>query len=396
LSLNIPGIFSVDDHVVESPTIWSDRLPAKYAGVGPRVVREKVGTMEYIGGVLEFGPAEEGRIADVWHYEDKWVPLYMTSAAVGYDITTAIEMPLTFDEIRKGCYDPAARIEDMDVSGVYASLCFPNNSLVRFCGQVFKEASDKDLALLCVRAYNDWMVDEWCAGSGGRLVPLCIVPLWDPVLAAEEIRRNAARGVRAVTFSEMPAFLDLPSPHTDHWNPFFQACQETGTVICLHIGSGSRVGTGSPDAPMGVTLSLTFLTAAQALADWLLSGVFERFPQLRVCMAECQIGWIPYLLERLDSIWERRGFTRVGDDRLRRPPRDYFRDHILVSFFDDLYGAQSYAQIGEDNIAFETDYPHQDSNWPNSLKVGESQTEGLPAEVRSKLLYGNAARWFGL
>src|SRR5207244_6428848 len=127
------------------------------------------------------------------------------------------------------------RLEDMDANWIEASLCFP--TFPRFCGQTFTEAKDHDLGLLCVKAYNDWMVDEWCAPSNGRLIPLTIVPLWDAALAAAEVRRNAERGVHAVCFSEIPPFLGLPSIHDEnnYWEPFFAACEDTDTVINMHI-----------------------------------------------------------------------------------------------------------------------------------------------------------------
>ena len=147
----------------------------------------------------------------------------------------------------------------MDVNWVEASLCFP--TFPRFCGQTFLEAKDRELALLCVQAYNDWMVEEWCAGTGGRLIPLCIIPLWDAEVAAAEVRRNAARGVHAVCFSEIPHHLGLPSIHTDYWDPFFQACEETDTVVNMHIGSSSQMPATSPDAPAAVQATLSFNNA---------------------------------------------------------------------------------------------------------------------------------------
>src|SRR5258708_38376868 len=108
--------------------------------------------------------------------------------------------------MRDVCYDPKARVDDMLVNPVDSSLCFP--SFPRFCGQTFLEAKDREVALACVVAYNDWMVEEWCGDSAGRLIPLCLIPLWDATLAAAEVRRNAARGVRAGSFSEIP-------PHPD-------------------------------------------------------------------------------------------------------------------------------------------------------------------------------------
>jgi len=171
---------------------------------------------------------------------------------------------------------------------VEASLCFP--TFPRFCGQTFTEAKDHDLGLACVKAYNDWMVEEWCGDSGGKLVPLTIVALWDPQLAAAEVRRNADRGVRAVTFSEIPPHLGLPSIHTDHWDPFIAACEETGTVICMHIGSSSRMPATSADAPPAVAATLSFNNAMASMSDWLFSGKLVQFPGLRLAYSEGQIG----------------------------------------------------------------------------------------------------------
>ncbi|HEV7761909.1 MAG TPA: amidohydrolase family protein, partial [Acidimicrobiales bacterium] len=181
-----PKIISVDDHVVEPPNVWMDRLPSKYRDVGPRIVRAPMAETSLAGGVWRNEMGTEGPPVDWFLYEDlKW-PHTRINASVGMareDITMA---GMTYDEMRPGCYDPAARLDDMDTNWVEASLCFP--SFPRFCGQTFHEAADTELAMLCVKAYNDWMVDEWCGGSGGRLIPLCLIPLWDPVAAAAEIR----------------------------------------------------------------------------------------------------------------------------------------------------------------------------------------------------------------
>ena len=151
----------------------------------------------------------DGPPTDWWIYEDLKFPYKRNIAAVGFDRDEMTLEGITREEMRRGCWDPKARLEDMDLNHVEASLCFP--TFPRFCGQTFAEAHDKEVALACVRAYNDWMVEEWCGDSGGRLIPLCLIPLWDIELAVAEIRRNAARGVRAVTFSEIPTYLGLPS-----------------------------------------------------------------------------------------------------------------------------------------------------------------------------------------
>src|SRR5262249_15194033 len=143
-------------------------------------------------------------------------------------------------------------------NNVEVSVCFPN-VLPRFCGQTFAEAKDKELALLCVQAYNDWNIDEWCGGAGrGRLIPLTLVPLWDVDLAVAEVHRTAAKGSHAITFPEDPLPLGLPGIYSGYWDPFFAACVETDTVVNMHIGSSSRMTRHSPDAPQIVWSTLMF------------------------------------------------------------------------------------------------------------------------------------------
>ena len=243
------------------------------------------------GGAYEQTFDHDGPQADCWVYEDLVYINKRHVAAVGFDRDDMTLSPITYDEMRPGCYDPKARLDDMDINHVEASLCFP--TFPRFCGQTFLEAKDQELALACVHAYNDWMVEEWCGDSGGRLIPLCIVPLWDAELAAAEVRRNAARGVHAVCFSEIPPKLGLPSIHSGYWDPFFAACEETDTVVCMHIGSSSQMPATSADAPAAVAATLSFNNAMASLTDFLFSGVLVRFPTLKLAYSEGQIGWIP-------------------------------------------------------------------------------------------------------
>src|SRR3954451_10468262 len=193
----VPRFVSVDDHIIEPAGVWQDRLPAKYKDIGPRLERLRVDNLKFDGINYTFdvidSSAKEGKLADFWCYEDIRVPMRRIITAVGFPPEERTLIPVTYDEMRQGCWNQTARLEDMDANHTEASLCFP--TFPRFCGQTFEEAKDKELALLCVQAYNDWMVDEWCGGAGGgRLIPLIIVPLWDADLAAAEVRRNAARG----------------------------------------------------------------------------------------------------------------------------------------------------------------------------------------------------------
>jgi predicted TIM-barrel fold metal-dependent hydrolase len=392
----LPKIISVDDHVVEPPHVWTSRVPARYRDHAPRVERHGLGSMAYIGGRYQIEPDDDGDPCDWWVYEDLMAPHKRHVAAVGFDRDEMTLSAITYDEMRPGCYDPKARVSDMELNWVEASLCFP--TFPRFCGQTFLEAKDHDLAMLCVKAYNDWMVEEWCGESEGHLIPLCLIPLWDATAAAAEVRRNADRGVRAVCFCEIPPHLGLPSVHDPggHWDPFFAACQDTGTVVCMHIGSSSKMPAASPDAPPAVQATLSFNNAMASLSDFLFSGVLVRFPRLKLAYSEGQIGWIPYILERADDVWrEHRAWGGVKDV-VPEPPSTYYYRQVFGCFFRDRHGLESLHRVGIDNTTFETDYPHTDSTWPDTKRVAEEMMAGLPDDVVSKIVRGNAIRMLEL
>ena len=396
--IEIPKIISVDDHVVEPPDLWVERLPTKYKDRGPRVERDRA-IFNFEGGIFSYEKGvRDGEECDWWIYDDLVYPFPKLSAAVGFD--TLDVTPVTFDQIRPGCWKQKERLEDMDANHVEASVNFPN-VLPRFCGQAFLEREDKELAFLCVQAYNDWMIDEWCSGDGkGRLIPMTIVPLWDPILAAAEIRRCANKGSHAIAFTENPHPLGLPSIHSPdrHWDPVFQACAETETILNMHIGSSSKMPATSPDAPFAVSSTITFSNAMGSFCDYILSGVFDRFPDLRIAYAEGQVGWLPYVIERMDKLWEERDNSSDFGVMLPHRPSSYIADHIYGCIFDDEVGLLNRDLIGMDQICFEVDYPHADSTFPNTKQVATSivETAGLNEQEVYKLMRGNAIRGWGL
>ena len=390
----LPWIISVDDHVVEPPHLFERWLPPKWREAGPRLVSMP---WELGPGFRQgFRPAGSGPETDFWIVEDICLGVPKVEAAAGFTAEEIGRGPVRYDEMRPGCFQVKERLEDMDLNKVERSLCFPN--VVRFAGQLFLWLKDKDLALACVRAYNDWMVEEWAGDSGGRLLPLCLVPLWDPALAAEEIRRNAARGVRAVSFSELPAQLGLPSIHDrdGHWLPFFHACDETGTVICIHIGSSSTIPMSSPDSPGCVRMATISFNAQLAFTDWLFSGLLCRFASLKLAFSESQIGWMPYALERMDRIWRQGNATAGIDPAIVREPSSYMAGRVFGCFFEDTFGLQVRDAVGVDQITFEADYPHQDSIWPHTHDYLASAVAGIPEDDAYKIARGNAIRMLQL
>jgi predicted TIM-barrel fold metal-dependent hydrolase len=365
-------LVSVDDHVVEPRHLFEGRMPAKYRERAPRIVEKDEGTEAWVWEGMEAGyiglNAVSGRPKDEYGTE-----------------------PTRYDEMRPGCYDIHERVRDMDVAGVLASLNFP--SFPQFCGQFFAQADDKDLALATVRAYNDWHVDEWCGTYPGRMMPLALSPFWDPQLMAGEVRRMAAKGCHAVAFSENPAALGLPSFHSDHWDPFWQTCCDEGTVVCLHIGSSSKVPMTAMDAPFDVLIALTPLNTVMCAGDLLFSPVLRKFPDLVVALSEGGIGWIPYFLERVDRVYDNhRAWTH--QDFGGKLPSEVFHERIVTCFIHDSFGVESRKHLNLDLLTWECDYPHSDSSWPNAPESIAEYGNDLTDREVAKITHENALRIF--
>jgi predicted TIM-barrel fold metal-dependent hydrolase len=358
-------ILSVDDHLIEHPRVWQDRLPERFKENGPKII-------------------EDARGHHVWLYEGRIYPNIGLNAVAGKSPEQFGMEPLRYDDMIPGCYDPNERLKDMDLDGVHGALCFP--SFPGFAGGVFQRAEDKELAAVCVEAWNDFHIDEWCATAPDRFIPLCILPTWDPLLAAKEVERVAEKGAKAITFPENPIPLGLPSFHTDHWDRVFDACEAADLPLCLHFGSSGFVpsfgtlaapdvsaimdGSAPRQAPFVVSIALFATNLMWTTVDLLFSPVFYRHPKLKFALSEGGIGWIPYIIERADYSWERHRWYQDVNKETR--PSDLFRKHFWGCFIDDFFGIANRDIIGVDRITYEVDYPHSDSNWPNSRKrIGE-------------------------
>jgi predicted TIM-barrel fold metal-dependent hydrolase len=360
-------LISVDDHVIEPPHTWVDRLPDRYRDVGPRVERRS-----------------DGR--QVWRYEDQVVPV-MPGTVRHLPGVTPHHEAANFDEMRPGCYDPVRRLEDMDADGVWAQLCFPN--FARFAGHRFYPTTDPELSLLCIQAYNDFIVDEWCAGSDGRLLPLMLVPFWDLDASLAEVKRLSG-SVKAVAFTENPSVLGQPSVHSDHWDPLWREIVEHDLALCMHIGSSSILITSSPDAPVSVQWTATGINSMLAMADWIFSGIFDRFPSMRVMLSEGGAGWVPYILERAQKLIDiRGGLDGLG---IEKTPHEYFRDNMFACMVTDEFAIQSRYAIGVDNLMWEGDFPHSDGMYPHSRTNLERALSEVPDEEARKICQLNAER----
>jgi predicted TIM-barrel fold metal-dependent hydrolase len=369
-------LVSVDDHVVEPPDLFEPHLPADLREQAPRVIRREDGS-------------------DCWVFQDTLLPIGHVGPEVGYrnEVTPRTgptgEALANFEELRPGCYDIHARVRDMDINGQVTAMCFPQ--FARFSGQVFTEAKDKKLSLRMLQAYNDWHLFDWAGSYPGRIIPLGVLPMWDATLMADEVRRLSEHGCHAVTYSISPFRLGLPSLHSDEWNAFWDACASTGTVVCMHLGSDSTPITTSSDAPLNVRSTLAPLSTVFGAVDLVWSNILRRYP-VKIALSEGGIGWIPWMLERIDHSLVAQSFT--GQDFEGRQPSDLFKEHIVACFIDDPHGIRSRDEIGVDNICIEVDFPHSDTSWPNTPELVGEQLAQVPDTEVDLITHLNALRHF--
>jgi predicted TIM-barrel fold metal-dependent hydrolase len=370
-----PYIVSVDDHLIEPAHLWESRLPARLRDRGPRCHTTERGL--------------------VWEIDGERFPFG------GSQVSAGIPLPerrnnISWDEMRPGCYDAVERVKDMDEDGILASLCFP--SLPGFGGTKLNRLQDRELGYACIKAYNDFQIEEWAGRAPARLFAMVLLPYWDPQLAVHELQRTADLGAVTVAFSENPARQGFPSLHDAdrYWDPVFAAAAEAVLPLSLHFGSSSYVITSGPDAPKIVETVASPLNSELALVDWIFSGVFERFPKLQIVFSESYLGWIPFVLEHADTHWERHFAWAFDASMVPRPPSEYFAENVSACLVYDKTGAEAIERIGVDRVLAEADFPHPDSQWPHTRKLLEGYLAHLSPNDRMKVLRTNADKLFNL
>jgi predicted TIM-barrel fold metal-dependent hydrolase len=366
-------VISADDHIVEPPDTFDGRVPKKFAERAPRVVDTDTG-------------------GQTWVYDGVEMPNIGFNAVVGRPVSEYSFEPARFDEMRRGAWDVKERLVDMDLNGVWASLNFPS-FLPGFAGQRLQlTTNDRDLALATTRAWNDWHLEAWCGAAPERLIP-CQVPwMLDVELAAQMIRENAERGFRAVTFPEAPNGHGFPTIHSGYWDPFIEACAETGTVINLHIGSAGASPATSDDAPPDVVGVLFFGYAMFAAVDWLYSLYPVRYPDLKICLSEGGIGWVAGLLDRLDHML---GYHEMyGTWKSDLTPAEVLTRNFWFCAVEDPSSFDQRERIGVENILLEADYPHCDSTWPRTQEIIHREIGHLPPDDIRRITWQNASELY--
>jgi len=367
-------LISVDDHTIEPPDMFQRHVPKALADQAPRVVEDDHGSCfwEYAGiRMPNIGlNAVAGRPNDEWGFE-----------------------PSRFEDMRLGCYDSTARVRDMDVAGVLASLCFP--SFPTISGALFTYRGEPAVSEVMVRAYNDWHIQDWCGPHPDRFIPMGILPLWSPELSAAEVRRLAGQGCRAVTIPQHIGAYGQPPWLDPHWDPLWTAVCDENTVVNIHIGTGGGVPVPSDHTSYLAYNAMVAVDTVRFTADLMFSRVVANFPGIIFAMSEGGIGWIPFLLERLEDTYSRqRAWT--GDDLGNGlTPTDVFQRNFMACFIRDRVGIETRQRIGVANICWEMDYPHSDSSWPDAAEQLAAQLEGCTDVEVEAITWRNAADAYG-
>jgi predicted TIM-barrel fold metal-dependent hydrolase len=370
MNMNDMILISVDDHIIEPPDTFK-HVPAKYRDLAPRVVT-----------------ADDG--SDRWLYRGALQAFVGSSAVCGRSREERHLEPTSYKQLRKGTWDVDARIDDMSANGVLASLNF--GSLTGFAGEFFLKG-DMDVNLVCLQAYNDFLLEDWTGKHPGRFITACLLPLWNVNLAIAELKRVAAKGANAVNFPEAPAKLGIQTIHTGYWDPLFEEICKQDIAVCIHIGTGGGFRYPSMDSPADVGVATMNISLADCAADILFSHVLRKFPDLRIALSEGYMGWMPFFRERSDFVYEFHRFW-TGQDFGNQKPSDVIRKHFLVCFTEDPVGVETRHRTGIETITWECDYPHADSTWPVSPERLWPSMQNVPRDEIDMMTHLNAMRFF--
>ena len=359
------NLISSDDHMglnYMPKDTWVKRLPSKYRDAAPRVVDSS------------------------WVCEGQRLGFYGTRRGTFISTFDRAGLP---EEPEPGVFRPASgkyRLQDMDRDALDATVIYGLAGFLPF----------KDLALksACLAAYNEWVAQDLCGYNPKCLLGIALLPAHDVQAAVAEARHAAKLGLPGVMFDVYHAVERVGSRI---WDPLWNVCEETGLVVSFHTGGGMYSVMTTPGSwEMMATVVVLPLQLDEAICNVVFAGTLERHPKLKVIVAESGIGWLPYLIERMDYE-HKRYFDTVKDHRNERLPSELVRRQMWFSFEHDDIGTKMVPMIGEDNVMWASDYPHGDSTWPNSRKaLAQSPLAALGDDVLRKVTCDNAARIYGI
>ena len=371
------GFISADDHAQEHPQVWTSRMSkTKW---GERIPQLRDGN--------------DG--AQYWSVDGRRVDLPGVAFA-GAALDDRTRAPRRWDEVPAAAYDPKERLKALDRDGVDYSVLYP--IVAGLAGETFARLEDHELELDCVRAYNDWLVEEWAAASP-RFVPQCIVPLWPAEAAAGEIRRAVAKGHKGVVYPASPMELrNVPHINDGAYDPIWAACEELGVPLCFHSGASRKIqmapGASFPPAAAAAFGDITRSVSSIAIfANFILSRILHRFPKLKVVFAETSLGWGAYEIEYADYQSAADGLPGEG---YPLKPSELFARQCYFTCWYDRESVRVRRYLGSKNILWSTQFPLATSCWPESRERLTPALASVPEDEKRQMLWENAAKLYGL
>jgi predicted TIM-barrel fold metal-dependent hydrolase len=385
-------VIDVDTHVVEPYDLWTSRVSTKKWG-------DRVPHVRW----------DERAGEDLWFSGDSVIGSGAGAAAAGWREAPPKHAPRLAD-VDPATWKPAERLRLMDEYGIHAQVLYPN--VAGFGAGRFVQASAGDgaFALELVRAYNDFLVEEYAAVDRQRFVPIMAVPFWDLDASIAEMERAAAAGHKGMIFSQAPEYFGQPKLGDPHWDRLWRAAEEMELSVNFHIGGGDMSGVDMLPPSAGpaanwATFPVTFwVTNAKTIAILIGAGVCHRFPRLNFVSVESGVGWLPFLISGLDWMWTE---CRVVDEHPEYDllPSEYFKRQVYGCFWFERGELLDTAieLLGADNVLYETDFPHPTSMSPGPASEAVAPKEfiarnlaHLPDDVARKILHDNAARLYHL
>ena len=369
-------VVDVDSHWTEPPDLWTSRAPAHLRDRAMRVVRNEAGVEQWV--------VEDGQVMGSVGFCSIKRDGSKTQASIALD---------TFDEVHPGAIEVPPRLAYMDEHGLDVQIVYPN--ILGFAGNGVMRIQDAEHRAFCVTAYND-AAGDMQAESAGRLFPQAMLPFWDIPASVRELERcHDALGLTGFVVTDATADWGLPALSDPTWDPLWACAQERGLPVNFHIGAGLITPrTWEPYSPARLFAALSTMAQMSnmaTIANLIFSGLLDRFPRLKFVSVESGSGWLPFLLESLDYQFDENGVTDLA---LR--PSEYFQRQIYGSYWFEKDLAPAIDKLGEDNLMFETDFPHATCLYPKVRDQIQDSLEGLAPRVQRKLLYENAVRVYGL
>ncbi|MEE9284199.1 MAG: amidohydrolase family protein [Dehalococcoidia bacterium] len=354
---------SADSHVFEPGDLWQKYTDAKFRAQAPRLVQQD---------------GEDVIVAD-----------WGLASSPGMGVSAGkrpeeVKLRGTYAEAPKGAWDPNERLKDQAKDGIDAEVIYPT------VGMSLYHAPDDDLMMALFRAYNDWLV-EFCATHPRQYQGVAIVNTENIPAAVEEIQRAAGKGLRGVMIPAAPK-PDQPFSDPSYYDPFWAAAQEADMPVSLHTFAAPVRAVEVAD--WSVTYTVATFQIQRSIAEMVFSGVFERFPKLKIISVENDVSWASNFMERMDHVHHRHRFWAGTQLKSGVMPSQFFRDHVYLTFIRDAGAAPLRHLIGVKNIMWSSDYPHADTSFPNSHKLIAEQFAGVPADELQRMVCDNVAELY--